>query len=297
MPAAEPLASAIDRDPATVADVATGTGRGAEGIADAATDSAGSASGDPLASETDPPATWENAVAPNAEDLHAAAMNTADPATLPLPGLLTLMQWLSPSFPTGGFAYSHGIEVAVTAGRIRDAASLRDWLGDVLSHGAGRQDAILLAHALRDDADHAQLAALALALQPSSERLAETLDQGSAFARTVRGMAATLDPAEPTAIALPVAVGQAAAGLGLPPAQVVALYLHSFASNLVSGAVRFIPLGQTEGQAVLAALHPRITGLAAQAISATLDDIGSAAFGSDLAAMEHETLAVRIFRT
>ncbi len=209
------------------------------------------------------------------------------------PALLTLVQWLSPAFPTGGFACSHGIEAAVTQGRIRDAEGLRAWLADVLVHGAGRQDAILLAHALRPGADHDALATLAVALQPSSERLAETMDQGTAFVRTVAGISGRDLSARP----LPVAVGEAARPLALPAGDVVALYLHSFASNLVSGAVRFVPLGQTEGQAVLAALHEVIGGLAREAISATLDDIGSAAFGSDLAAMEHETLDVRIFRT
>lgn len=209
------------------------------------------------------------------------------------PALLTLVQWLSPAFPTGGFAYSHGIEAAVVRGDVAGAEGLRLWLTDVLTFGAGRQDAILLAHALRDGADHDALSDLARALQPSAERLAETVEQGSAFARTVAGMTGRELPARP----LPVAVGQAAAALALEPAQVVALYLHSFASNLVSGAVRFLPLGQTEGQAVLSALHPVIEGVAQAAVSASLDDIGSAAFGSDMAAMEHETLDVRIFRT
>lgn len=208
-------------------------------------------------------------------------------------GLLTLVQWLSPAFPTGGFAYSHGIEAAIFQGRIRDAEGLGLWLADVLHHGAGRQDAILLAHALRIGADHAALSDLACAIQPSSERLTETLDQGAAFARTVAAMTGRDLPAR----ALPVAVGQAAGELSLDPAQVVGLYLHAFASNLVSGAVRFIPLGQTEGQAVLAALHPVIQTVAQAAISASLDDIGGAAFGSDLSAMEHETMEVRIFRT
>ncbi len=60
---------------------------------------------------------------------------------------------------------------------------------------------------------------------------------------------------------LPVAFGAAAQTLELDKAQVIALYLHAFASNLVSVAVRFVPLGQNEGQAALAALHPMIQSL------------------------------------
>ena len=207
--------------------------------------------------------------------------------------LMTLVQWLSPAFPTGGFAYSHGMEQVIADGGIRSAADLEAWLADVLRFGAGRQDAILLSASLQPGADHAALAALSRAVQPSAERLRETIDQGEAFARTVAaltGQAALSGP-------LPVAFGAAAAGLGLPAAQVIALYLHAFASNLVSAAVRFVPLGQTEGQAALAALHPLIASLAETASTLGTDALESAALGADLAAMRHETLDVRIFRT
>lgn len=211
----------------------------------------------------------------------------------PTPGLLTLMQWLSPAFPTGGFAYSHGLEWMVAEGGLTGADALRDWLADVLRFGAGRQDAILLSLALRPGADPAALDALARALCPSAERLAETLDQGTAFARTVAGITGRDLPPR----ALPVAVGEAAADLGLPREQVIALYLHAFAANLVSVGIRFLPLGQTEGQAVLSALHPVTLALAAETAEAGEDDLGSVALGADLAAMRHETMDVRIFRT
>ncbi|MFN4156422.1 MAG: urease accessory protein UreF [Paracoccaceae bacterium] len=207
--------------------------------------------------------------------------------------LLTLVQWLSPAFPTGGFAYSHGLESAISTGQVSDAARLRQWLAEVLEFGAGRQDAILLVQALRDGADHDALDALARALQPSSERLLETLDQGTAFARTVAGLTGRDLPPR----CLPIAVGQAASPLVLPEAQVVALYLHAFASNLTSVAMRFMPLGQAEGQGVLQALHPLIDTLAQEATTLTPDDLGTSALGADLAAMAHETMDVRIFRT
>ena len=85
--------------------------------------------------------------------------------------------------------------------------------------------------------------------------------------------------------------------LDLPASEVAALYLHAFTSNLVSAAVRFVPLGQAAGQQVLADLHPLILNLADWAATAGLDDLASGAYGSDLAAMEHETLDVRLFRT
>lgn len=207
--------------------------------------------------------------------------------------LMTLVQWLSPAFPVGGYAYSHGLEWAISSGLVRDAAGLRGWLADIIAHGSGRSDAVLLALALAPGADHAALAAYGRALAPAQERLTETMDQGRAFTLAINALSGADHPPAP----LPVAVGRAAAGLGLPVERVVALYLHSFASSLVQGAVRFVPLGQTEGQQVLAALHPVIGQVAGWAATAGLDDLGSAGFGSDMAAMAHEGMEVRIFRS
>ena len=96
---------------------------------------------------------------------------------------------------------------------------------------------------------------------------------------------------------MPVALGEAARPLGVPAATVIALYLQAFAGNLVTIAVRHMPLGQTDGQRVLARLAPVVATLAARAADSGLEDLGGAALSGDLAAMEHETQDVRIFRT
>lgn len=207
--------------------------------------------------------------------------------------LLTLVQWLSPAFPTGAFAYSHGLERVIAAGYVSDAASFEEWLRNILHHGAGWQDAVLLTQALAADADHDALDALARALAPSAERLQESAEQGAALARMVSGL--TARPLPPRM--LPIAVGEAAAPLPLPPGQVAQLYLQNFAGNLVTIATRHVPLGQTKGQAVLARLLPEIEALGAKAATASLDDLGSCALAADLAALQHETQDVRIFRT
>jgi urease accessory protein len=207
--------------------------------------------------------------------------------------LLTLVQWLSPAFPVGGFAYSHGLEWAISEGQVTDAATLRDWLTDILTHGSGRTDAVLLTRAIDPEADLAVIAATARALAASKERWTETHDQGSAFTEAVNALTGNDFPPA----ALPIAVGRAARALTLPPERVAALYLHAFASNLVSAAVRFVPLGQTDGQRVLAALHPVIERVAQEAAATPLDGIVTSVPGADLAAMHHETQPVRIFRT
>jgi urease accessory protein len=205
-----------------------------------------------------------------------------------------LLTWFSPSYPVGAYSHSHGLEAEIAAGRVASGDDLADWLRLVLAQGGGRGDAILLCHAWRaDPAALAELAELAAALAPSAERHRETVAQGAAFARVTAEVWGT----DPAPLPYPVAVGAAAARLGLPLGATVAAFLHGFAANIVSAAVRFLPLGQTEGQRVLAALLPVIHAVAAEAQAAGLDDLGSAAFGADLSAMAHETMAVRIFRT
>src|ERR1700681_1261968 len=100
--------------------------------------------------------------------------------------LYRLMTWLSPAFPVGAFSYSSGIEWAVEAGDITDAASLRDWLASMLADGPGFCDGVFLAHAhraasSRDDVALLDIAELASAFVPSRERQLETSAQGRAF--------------------------------------------------------------------------------------------------------------------
>ncbi|MEM9145672.1 MAG: urease accessory UreF family protein [Pseudomonadota bacterium] len=212
---------------------------------------------------------------------------------IPTGALGRLFAWLSPGFPVGAFAYSHGLEQAVAEGAVRDGVTLEAWIADALAHGAGRTDAILAAHASRaDESDCDALADLARALQPSAERAAEAAIPGAAFARTARegwGIAIADAP-------YPVAVGAAAGQAGLTPAVFLPLMLQAFAANLISAGVRLIPIGQTEGQQVLCALLPLIERVAAEAGPAALAQIGSAGFAIDIASLRHESLEPRLFR-
>ncbi len=206
---------------------------------------------------------------------------------------LTLAQWLSPAFPTGAFAYSHGLEQVVAEDAVTDATEFEKWLGEILRFGTGWQDAVLLAQGLAPGADFDRLDAMALALQPAAERLSESAEQGAAFARTV---AATTGRRLAPRM-LPIAVAEAAKPLDLGRAEVVAAFLHSFTTNLVTIAIRHVPLGQSDGHAVLSRLLPVIAELAEAAETATLDDLSNTCFRADLAAIHHETKDVRVFRT
>jgi urease accessory protein len=174
---------------------------------------------------------------------------------------------------------------------------LRDWLADILNHGTGRNDAILLRHAHRAHTDaHTlrDLAEYAAALAPSRERRGETQDQGTAF---IAAAAAWQPPELPASVAYPVAVGALAGSHRIDEDATAAAYLQAFAANLISAAVRLVPLGQSAGLRVLAALEPVILRVAEASRTASLDDLGGCAFRSDLAAMHHETQYTRLFRS
>ena len=205
--------------------------------------------------------------------------------------LLTLTQWFSPSFPIGAFAYSHGLEQAISDEKLTSAEQLFLWLSDVCQHGAGHSDIVLLASAYRENPEHTDM--YARAFSPSAERLKETDLQGAAFVDTVNSVWSLDLPR----LSYPVAVGAAAAARELPLEQTAQLYLHSMLANLTSAAVRLVPLGQTDGQRVLADCAPLITATTQCAIAQGLDDLSSICFAGDIAAMRHETLDTRIFRT
>jgi urease accessory protein len=217
------------------------------------------------------------------------------------------LAWLSPAFPVGAFSYSSGIEWAVETGDITDAAALQSWLGVMLSEGGGYCDAVLFAQAHRaalDDDDKAlyEVAELAAAFAPSKERHLEMTAQGNAFVEAARAAwgCAALDRLKSIwdgPVAYPVAVAVAAAGHGIALEPALAAYLQALAANWVSAGVRLIPLGQTQGLRVLAALALAVAATAQRALNASLDDIGSAAFRSDLASVLHETQYTRLFRS
>lgn len=210
---------------------------------------------------------------------------TDDPAML-------LHQWLSPAFPVGAFAYSHGLETCTARGQITTATELTGWLRDICTRGGLRSDLVLLAAAHRTR-DPGPVDDIARALCPGRERLLETVQQGEAFVRTVNAVW----PLDLPPLTYPVAVGSAAGRMDLPVDLTARLYAQAFLSNLVSAAIRLIPLGQTAGQQVLAELAPDILQTAHEAIDTPLDMISAASFAADIASMQHETLEPRLFRT
>jgi urease accessory protein len=221
--------------------------------------------------------------------------------------LYRLMTFMSPAYPVGAFSYSGGIEWAVAAGDIGDAGSLRGWLESMIRHGSVFCDSVIFAHAHRaawcaDDKELAAPAELAAAIIGSKERFLETTSQGQAFLQITRSAwpSPALDrlvAAWDGPLAYPVVVAAACAGHGIEVAPALHALLHGMASNLISAGMRLIPLGQTDGQRVLAALEASITQTAERALATGMDDIATATVRADIAGMRHETQYTRLFRS
>ena len=225
-------------------------------------------------------------------------------------GLYRLLAWLSPGFPIGSFAFSHGLEAAAASGAVHDRYSLQLWISAILASGGGRIDADILR-----DAHRASLAGdigaltdanrRGVAFRATAETRLETTAQGEAFLATCR--AAWPNPVldcwseriseSGEAVCYAAAVGAATAPAGIPLDCVLLGYLQALASNLVSAGLRLGIIGQTDGQRILAALEPVIAAAVSAALTRNRASFGSASFAVELASMAHETQYSRLFRS
>ncbi|MFK7861315.1 MAG: urease accessory protein UreF [Granulosicoccus sp.] len=233
---------------------------------------------------------------------------------------LTLQTWMSAAFPTGAFSFSHGLETAISDGRIADAQSCESWIAGIMQHGTGWNDAVFIASSFSTVAEHLPLLPditeshdsaarmggvlpaslrsineLALALCTGAERRRETTQLGQSFAKaatsnTGHSVLSLID----TDICLPIAVGAQGALSSIPLNALLPASLQATSSNLVWICTRLIPLGQTQALQIIANLQVPILSTAERARLSTLDDIGGCALLADLASIEHEQLHSRI---
>ncbi len=213
------------------------------------------------------------------------------PMRTPTDPILTLAQWLSPGFPIGAFAYSSGLEQAIADGTVTPS-TVEDWLSDMLRDGNGVSDALLI-RAVASGSDAQEVDQTARAFCPSHERLREIDAQGAAFCNQLRANWGI----DVTNLTYPVALGVGIKHLDLPLTMAVQMYLHAWVAAVVAACQRLMALGQTEAQRIVAVLAPLCSEIAAQTETRTLDDLTSQSFAADIAAMRHETLSPRIFRT
>lgn len=209
--------------------------------------------------------------------------------------LLQLLAFMSPAFPVGGFAYSHGLERAIDDGIVTSADEVREWIESLLVHGSGWNDAVLFGAAYdASDEIRLEIDELALALAASCERALETSDLGRSFAKAV----ATLSASETMNFkTYPVAVAAACQKTCIDKKMGLLAYLQAFSNNLIAVAVRLVPLGQTNGLEIMRDLMQLISKTTERALTVSLDNLGSSTLLSDIASMKHEAQYSRVFRS
>lgn len=228
------------------------------------------------------------------------------------PSLLWLLWLASPALPVGGFSYSEGLEAAVEWAGVRDAKATADWLEDQLHLSLARADLPLLGatmQAWRDD-DQTRLLELNtwyLITRESRESRLQTEQMGRSMgvwlsrsalpahhapaARLQIERCLALPACYPVAYALALSLAGAGVRDGL------LAYGFAWAENMVQAALKAIPLGQTDGQAVLARLATQLPTAVAEAMQRPQDTWQSFAPGLAILAARHETQYSRLFRS
>ena len=214
--------------------------------------------------------------------------------------LVRLLQLVSPALPIGAYAYSDGLETAIGRGWVADEAAVEAWVGGRLRACLPWTDLAVLARMRAADAAGLRTWAARLrAMRDSAETRAADRRLGHALARLLAdlGVAAAAPWRTDDDAALAVGFALAGAAWGLGEDALLTGYAWAWCEAQVAVAVKLVPLGQTAGQRVLAALGAAIPAVVATARAAGDDVLGTCAPGAALAASWHETDEVRLFRS
>lgn len=222
-------------------------------------------------------------------------------------GLARLLQLASPALPVGAFSYSQGLEAAVEAGDVKDAAGAERWIGDALTLNFARFEApvcwrLYSAWAKQDFAGVRDWNERFIASRETAELRAETLQMGYSLRRLCADLDEFAGPglAELAAldeVSFPAAFGFAAAHWEIAAGDALVAYLWAWLENQTMAALKAVPLGQTEGQRLLARLGARLPAIAAAALAAEDAALANFAPGLAIACSRHETQYSRLFRS
>lgn len=214
--------------------------------------------------------------------------------------LAKLLQLASPALPVGAYSYSGGLEAAIEAGVVHDAASAERWIGDVLEFSIARMEGPILFSLLsgfsgKDFAKIEKMNETFLASRESAELRAESVQMGYSLNRLCRDLELGEMPlAEPS---FPAAFAFAASAWQVDPQAALQAYLWSWLENQVMAAVKAIPLGQTDGQRILSSLGSGLEVLSKKISTMKDEDSGNFAPGLAMLSAKHETQYSRLFRS
>jgi urease accessory protein len=209
--------------------------------------------------------------------------------------LARLLQLASPTLPVGAYSYSQGLEAAIEAGIVTDAASAERWIGDVLQYSVASLEAPLLYRMMSEPESAPALNAFFLATRETAELRAETAQMGHSLESLLLDLGK--HKLEIEEIAFPTAFASAAVYWKLEPREALVAYLWAWLENQVMAAVKAVPLGQTAGQKMLLSLGARLEAAAGEAMSMREEQWSNFTPGLALLSSRHETQYSRLFRS
>jgi urease accessory protein len=204
-----------------------------------------------------------------------------------------LLQLASPALPVGAYSYSGGLEAAVEAGVVNDAASAQQWISDVLEYSVARMEAPVLLRMMKGVSE--DLNQVLLASRETAELRAETVQMGFSLNKLLPELG--VERLEMEEVSFPAAFAHAATTWKIEPQAALIAYLWSWVENQVMAAIKAVPLGQTDGQKMLLILGRRVEETAGQASAMTDQDLGNFAPGLAVLSSQHETQYSRLFRS
>ncbi len=209
--------------------------------------------------------------------------------------LLWLLQLCDSAFPIGSYSHSWGLETWIQRGQLSNAAQVEEAIQVLLKTSIAPQDGAVCALAHRHCDDIAVLKQIDSLLTASRWPVELSKASQSLGARLRDLFPAHPFPLDSTHHCL--VFGWLTARLGIPLADAVQAYLYSAVNSLVSASVRLVPLGHTQGQKILFALHPDIEKLLPGCVGAQQEEIGSFALMHEWASDEHQRLYSRLFQS
>lgn len=232
----------------------------------------------------------------------------------PRQGFAGLLLLADGRFPSGSHAHSGGLEPAVAAGRVRDIASLEQFLiGRAATSGLGAA-AFAAATCARcaDGPEHrgsaeeelVELDAEFDARTPAPALRSASRTLGRQLLRTATAVVsdpqlALLTDVLPEGPHQPIVFGAAASALGLSPHATAAAALHEVTTGSATAAVRLLGLDPFAVHAVLAGLGPQLDELAAEAAGRIHEPAhrmpAASATMLDISAQFHATWEARLF--
>ena len=190
---------------------------------------------------------------------------------------------------------------------MKDPQTLLGWIRDLLFFGTGYNDSIII-NSIYDSVandncvEFDYISQIANAIKPTKEIALESYQQGVSFKNILMDVYSNSNLTfylnrRDDCITYPSVVGVAGGIFEVEKKLLLHSYLHAFTSNILSAALRIMPIGQTEIQKIIFQMKGNVEEMTNKSLGLSLSDLGSSVFISDWASSKHQNQYTRLFRS